>query len=307
MQAADMPKIDVNAARLDVLIARMTPRAVVLRRGPTRHWRMLAWNLKDDTIEPGQWVKAKIYSRRCDLSPDGEYLAYFAARFSGPLYSWTAISRPPYFTALALWPKDDAWGGGALFDTSLRLSLNHTSAHSTLKDGYTLQRDMRVAPLGPHSGGGEDYPFFARRMTRDGWIFDSLERASNAWQPHGSRFSLILGPPHVRKKPLGPPRHKEKLSGHLRVVTHAMFEKQGRHYGETADIIDADGAVIRDLGRIEWADIDHNGDVLYAIEGRLYRLSRDGSKAIFGAAKLVADLNDMKFEAIRAPEKMRRW
>src|SRR5262249_25498999 len=52
-------------------------------------------------------VQGRIYERRCDLTPAGDRLVYFAASFRQPLHSWTAISRPPYLTALALWPKGD--------------------------------------------------------------------------------------------------------------------------------------------------------------------------------------------------------
>ena len=57
----------------------------------------------------GQWFKGRIYEKRCDLSPDGTKLIYFAQKINtrtlnDPKYSyaWTAISRPPYLTALAL-------------------------------------------------------------------------------------------------------------------------------------------------------------------------------------------------------------
>jgi hypothetical protein len=63
----------------------------------------------------GQWFHGRIYERRCDLSyerrcdlsPDGSLLIYRAVKY-GPLPpgyvqgvdSWTAIGKPPYFTAL---------------------------------------------------------------------------------------------------------------------------------------------------------------------------------------------------------------
>src|SRR5215469_5959559 len=103
--------LDPNSARIYGLVARSTRRAVLFRRGPSRRVRLLSWNLETDEIDAGQWLKARIYERRCDLSPSGEKLVYFAANFRKPFYSWTAISRPPYFTALAFWPKGDCWGG----------------------------------------------------------------------------------------------------------------------------------------------------------------------------------------------------
>ncbi|MGE0045279.1 MAG: hypothetical protein AB7T08_05925 [Hyphomonadaceae bacterium] len=301
-----LPKIDKNAARLDVLIARAAPMAVVLRRGPVTHTRMLIWNLKDDTLEGGQWVRHKIYSRRCDLSADGRRFSYFAAKFKGPLYSWTAISRPPYFTALALWEGIGAWGGGALLDEGA-VRLNHRGGFEAPKDS-AIPRQVKVLPLNERAGAGEDDPFHMIRLMRDGWNYG--ERPQASWQPYGSRVSLVFDPPRLRTKPLHLALSGRKAAakdGMLRVFTHARFEKDGRSYVETADALDKNGELILDLGRVEWADLDHNGDVLYAMEGCLYRIPRTKDAARFGEPKRVADLNDMKFEAVRAPERARHW
>ena len=59
------------------------------------------------------------------------------------------------------------------------------------------------------------------------------------------------------------------------------------------------------LGRIEWADWDRNGDLLFATAGRLHRLRVPASS--LHEAKIVADLTDMKFEPREAPEEAKRW
>src|ERR1700760_351322 len=102
----------VSSTRLFVLLARDAPVGVILRRGPSKQVLMIHWNLKNDTFVHGQWLKARVYERRCDLSPEGDMLLYFAATHRKPYGTWSAVSRPPFFTALALWPKGDAWGGG---------------------------------------------------------------------------------------------------------------------------------------------------------------------------------------------------
>ena len=38
--------------------------------------------------------------------------------------AWTAISRPPYFSALAIWPSDGAWTGGGVFGSNNKILLN---------------------------------------------------------------------------------------------------------------------------------------------------------------------------------------
>src|SRR6187401_1906577 len=124
------------SARLFVLWARDADVGVGFQRGPSKQVLLLRWNLKDDSFEGGQWLKARIYERRSDLSPSGERLVYFAASYRGPHQTWTAVSRPPYFTALALWPKGDAWGGGGLFSSENELLLNHPSSQLALANGF---------------------------------------------------------------------------------------------------------------------------------------------------------------------------
>src|ERR1700761_7760354 len=105
--------------RVDVLLARAAPVAVLLRRGPTKWVQMLKWHTDHDRFEAGQWFRGHVFSPRCDLSPDGSLFVYFASKFNNRTlfdheytYAWTAVSRPPYYTALALWPKGDCWHGG---------------------------------------------------------------------------------------------------------------------------------------------------------------------------------------------------
>lgn len=72
------------SARLFVIAARNAPIALIFRRGPSKQVLLIGWNLEDDTFEIGQWLKGRIYERRCDLSPEGEMLLYFAANWRKP-------------------------------------------------------------------------------------------------------------------------------------------------------------------------------------------------------------------------------
>ena len=119
-------------ARLFLIFARKSPTAVIFRRGPSKWVQLIKWNTDRDTFEPGQWFNGRIYERRSDLSPDGSLLIYFAQKITARskkdteyTYAWTAISRPPFLTALALWPKGDCWHGGGLFKNSKVVLLNH--------------------------------------------------------------------------------------------------------------------------------------------------------------------------------------
>src|SRR5215831_4419387 len=96
---------ELSPCRLFVILAREASKAVIFRRGPSRWTQLILWDTQHDTFVYGQWFKGRIYERRCDLSPDGSKLIYFAAKWRKPLASWTAISTPPWWTAHALWPN----------------------------------------------------------------------------------------------------------------------------------------------------------------------------------------------------------
>ena len=98
------------------------------------------YGLDHDRLEPGQWFNGRIYERRCDLSPDGDLLIYFAAKWQAPFETWTAVSRTPYLTARALWPKGDAWGGGGLFETPRVIGLNHVDINAPVIPGVPKAR-----------------------------------------------------------------------------------------------------------------------------------------------------------------------
>ena len=106
------------------ILARESSNAVVFRRGPSKHVQLLLWDRDCDRIESGQWLKGRIYERRADLSPSGNYLIYFAANHKPPMYSWTAISKPPYLFALSLWENGSTVGGGGLFVDEFQISIN---------------------------------------------------------------------------------------------------------------------------------------------------------------------------------------
>ena len=157
-----------SPAKLYVILAREAPVGVIFRRSPTRQAQLIKWHTADDRFEYGQWFKGRIYERRCDLSPSGNKLVYFAGNHKPPYWTWTAVSTPPYLTALALWPAGDTWDGGGLFKTETTLHLNCSEA---LAEGFTLSKHVRIEPLERSKAPGE--PAIAsvahRRLLRDGW------------------------------------------------------------------------------------------------------------------------------------------
>jgi len=293
-----MPPRQTKAlARVEAIIARNAPAAVIFRRGPTRFVRMLRWDLRTDKIVPGQWVNARVHVARSDLSPDGELVACFVASYRRQPSTWTAISRPPYFTALAVWPKGDTWGGGGLFVSNSHFLLAHSTKRINsdidefkLMDGFTLPKRFRMQPFDRHSP-VHDCDVQQARMVLSGWRF--VQRY--VWHVNQSLFAE----PEIMARPLDNPKQP-------------CFElRRWRTSFEIvrAEVHDLTAGTQRDLGRVDWVDAGPNGDVLWSAGGKLFRLAgpwRRGAN-IDAEAKLVADLNDMAFEAIEAPKRVMHW
>ena len=105
-------------ARLFGIVATESPVVAVLRRGPSDWSQVSRWDPEAGTFEPGAWIHANLYPQRCDLSPDGQWFAYFTLRTraswaAGPTY--IAISRLPWLTALAAWGTCGTWTCGVHF------------------------------------------------------------------------------------------------------------------------------------------------------------------------------------------------
>jgi hypothetical protein len=134
------------------ILARKAPFAIVFRRGPSKQVMAIGWDTDKHEFRAGQWLKGRIYERRCDLSPSGEKLIYFAAKYGTKLRTWTAVSRPPFLTALAVWPKGDAWGGGGLFEEEKTVQLNHREGERRRLEGSAFPDGFNVEPLAPYAG-----------------------------------------------------------------------------------------------------------------------------------------------------------
>ena len=248
------------SCQLFVIPARKARRAVIFRRGPTRHVRLISWNLEDDSFIGGQWLKGRIYERRADLSPSGELLVYFAARQTPPHPTWTAVSRPPYLTALAFWPKGDGWGGGGFFETEAKLKLDNYCGP------VDNQGPLQVSPFDRVTGVEEHDRVWGARLLRDGW-----RREAGSPEDQDPEASVTYGyfPPvtFTRQQP-------GKTAGPLlKMLNHGALQENGPFYHITHRL-DLEGAPLLDLGPSDWADWDRTGALLYAKDGRLFSARR---------------------------------
>lgn len=290
------------STRLYFIVARRAPVAVVFRRGPSRQVELLTWNLATDEITPGQWLKGRIYERRCDLSPDGSLLIYFAAKYETGLRTWTAISKPPYLTALTLWPKGDAWGGGGLFNSARRIRLNHKPDEMKMAPDFRLGSSMEVVPIGEWAGHGEDDPIHGVRLERDGWRWSGEESESREHGQRSRRWITFEPPIRYRKAVSRAPGGVE-----LEMSIEAIHERQGAWYVITYRLV-AGEDVILDLGRLDWVDVGPQGELLFAGDGRLSRLTHDDQgRWRSGETRTVIDLSNHRFESRIAPDWAQRW
>lgn len=281
-------------ARLALLRARAAPVAVIFRRGPSKRWEVIRWDTAHDTFERGHWFHGRIYFRRADLSPDGTKLIYFVNKITGRTikdaeytYAWTAISKPPWLTALALWPKGDCWWGGGLFEDNRRVLLNHRPDEATPHKNHQ-PKGLIVHP-NPRAH-GEDNPIYSERLTRDGWTL------IDEWKTEflGLRECYRTLQPERRTR-----RHP-----HSPLAIQLMRRLDGLKYREQFAITGATGTV-PSVEQADWVDWDHRGRLVLLRDGRVS--AAEVGDGTVGPLRELIDLNPDRPEPRVAPDWARRW
>lgn len=283
-------------ARIFMLFARNAPVAVIFRRGPSKWVQLIKWNTDDDSFEPGQWFHGRIYERRADLNPDGSLLIYFAQKLEGRTlrkennytYAWTAVSKPPYLTALALWPKGDCWHGGGLFEDAKTVVLNHRPNVAKAHPDH-LPKKLRVL-LKAHVS-GEDDPLFSERLDRDGWNLKQEWKMENRGYP--KLFHTLQ--PEIRHKPSPDKRFLIRLTRSI----------EGLDYSEEFSVGVAANSSATTIKRTSWADWDQQGRLVFARDGKvLSAIIADRGDII---ERDLADFNSSKPSAVSAPPWASKW
>jgi hypothetical protein len=227
--------------------------------------------------------------RLCDLSPSGSMLLYFAEQYHRhsqvrishgpydplksplgakpksllrrgrkvPRYiahafefppprvergSWTAISKPPYFTALAIWPS-----------------------------------------LGRRTGGGR---FKSEREI-------VVQEAAGGMTP-------------IANTPI--PQSVRTISGQAGMHGPAAYEPTAEKGERQVDIATA----LNEAGLlwVDWISLRHEPDLLFAGDGRIFRLQNYARVPVtqyLERARPLIDLRDMAFELVSAPDEAMRW
>jgi len=247
------------------IVATAADVVAVLRRGPSNWCHVGRWDIAARRYEPGSWLHGTLYPQRCDLSPDGEYLCYFALKGNNTWElddTYIAISRLPWLTALAVWSIGDTWTRGAHFVADAdRCDLGPPDAGNTngLRDRYGL---AKTKPAG--------YPVERRR----GWqeTPDTPARAANDVWDQSRRDNVAMARPQPE-----PARGRAPWRGGTRpwlVVRggYAAHRQLPQSYGPPRyELLDGPaGSVLAHLDEVQWADWAGGGELLTATtDGRL--------------------------------------
>lgn len=297
---AERSKQTRASARTFALVAGAARTAVVFRRGPSKQVQMLRWDLARDVVTPGQWLSGRIYDERCGLSPDGRLVVYFAGKFKTKIATFTAVSRPPYFTALALWPDGGTWGGGGFFEGNRRLILNYGRGITELNDYSTVPPDFEISHITEYSARhGANTPESAQ-----GWTLTN--RGVDGVPGPDSTMRVVFAEPWVFAKQN--PVHRRLT---LERSWLGMFEVNGPGSVCSYRLVERSGAVERSseaLGRLDWADWDHDGSLLFGADGCLFRRSMIATRAGGRpSAARIADLRASVYTNVLPPDSAREW
>ena len=272
----DLTPFFADRCWLLVFLARDANVGVILRRGPSKRWHVTLWDTERDRFTKGQWFHGQMYPERCDLSPDGKLFIYFAGKHrrrdedAGYGSTWIAVSRPPYLTALALWPIGDTWGGDSVFldNNTVRI------ATSTLSWGAISHPAHPKGPLNvveAHSLPKSDARRDAAPSCRSGWLTVS---PAGTWKKICGDLTLETT--------------REFRGGHDRSFYHVY-----RVLGHPLATFEA-----------QWADWDQKGRLVATVGGRVLAGKLAKTRVLW--RQLIA-LNEEKPAPMEAPHWAQRW
>ncbi len=268
--------------RIYCIPAGQAPVVAVLRRGP-RSWSHVGrWDLAENSYTSGAWLKGRIFPRRCDLSPDGRLLCYFAFK---PNASWklgtayVAISRLPWLVALHAFSTCGTWSRGFHF------SDDRSSKCSGIEDPpipYSLRLTSAVQFATERRRGWCEAPDCPPRADGDTWDQRRNVRLLKP-QPHGERV--------LRVESLG-------WAGGEFGSGQAVDGLRVRYRLES----DGDHQVLDEL---QWADWDREGRLLVATRSgmlQIRNLSSNDTEIAF-----EEDLSCLMPQTSPAPPWARKW
>jgi len=268
--------------RLYCIPATKAPVVAVFRRGPTRWSHVGRWDLVEQRYEPGAWLGGRIFPRRCDLSPDGRWLSYFAHKPSARWElgeAYVAVSKLPWLTALHAFKTCGTWTRGYFFTED---GSSVASDEAKLPIPFGLRSIPVVQFALERQRGWDEAPDSSPRDPRDNWDERRNARMQKR-QPGGHRL--------LRVESLGWAGGEfgvEQAVDGLRV-----------HYA-----LESDGE-IELMHDLQWADWDAQGRLLVATRsGRLEVRTLGGDRVVI---QHVADLSLLEPDPTPPPPCAGHW
>jgi hypothetical protein len=242
----------VSTPRIFGIPATRAPVVAVLARGPSRWARLGRWAVESDTYEHGAWLAGSVYPQRCDVSPDGRWFAYFALKPSSRWeagWTYVAVSRLPWFTALAAWGTGGTWTRGVRFVEDRErwpADAPDVGDPTPIRERFGLEVRRAETFSVERDRGWTETPDTPARAADDSW---DERRATR-----------------VRMQKPSP------LDPDTRLVVSGRFAafRDIRNHDPTVGYALERGRSRRDLDRVQWADWDDRGRLLVATtDGRL--------------------------------------
>lgn len=296
---------------LHVFLAAEAPVGALIRTGSDRLAQMILWDTETDDFEPGQWLRAHVAPATADISPDGELFVYEAfdprkkrkAQAAETLgkedYNrahWTAISRPPYWTALDMWFHSEEQNGGGQFKSNTEV---------------VIHPDMTTAEQRPDQGPDPlaitnlalDQDSFAKlwlqRKIRDGWriLHDPRPKIKKMDGPEAEMVKAKFHP--LIEKTNGQCMLLAKIGDDSAAILNAYATDDGGFAWRSFGLGLWHSPKLNPFSR-GWVDLDQQGRLVWVEEGCLYA---------WGAQEptLLYDAHEAQFEPIASPDWARQW
>ena len=285
---------DSIAPRLHAVVAQDANVAIVFRRGPSKWWHILRWDLDALALEPGAWLKGQLYPRRSNVSPDGELLGYFCLK--GQWGAYFAVSKAPWATALAAWEAGSAWTTGCVFGPQRELIMHGAFLPERPFHGrYPWPIETRGMVAWRHGR------YFNEYMR--GW--SELETEVRAERLQQLQSSGVQFQPH-KDPPIMLEHRSESTKRTLGVcdTTDLMSSIEDPKYEAIYYLTDRKNQPEL-LPGARWADWDNHGRVLMATDSgkvQIHTITRQRRELLW-----EHDLNGLTPQPVRAPEWAQTW
>ncbi len=301
------------------IVARDAPRIVLFRHGPSGHNQLILWLTDRDEFIRGQWLKARLCPS-IDLSPNGSLLVYSAKRYGSTERCWTAISRPPFFSALVAWSVSSHFDYGGIFEANDIVRLFGAGPDTPTLTGYAPETLKIQYGPSPRTFAEQAAAFELRsqwrihaQMVRK-WEKDPAARhvdiplQSNTTPDSGSRqLPCVCVPWEPLSEPIRP-RDSEDLRSLTLVRQGGGFEirKLASYWSLKTVILSHQQSHSQYVLRgINWIVVDGRDRVIFTLGGCVLacRANPQGEPVI----EILADFTSDRFESIPPPDSAMRW